>query len=200
MRRLILLLAVTAVLAGGALVQFSGASFNSESSSTISVTADRIQNWLSLYSQSTDPDGLTGYFTRLPAGVPAATGMNGTLTVDLGEVKMNPPTKANRVFTIKTPGVFPTGTSVTVTATALDDPSRPGKPVLIPIGFADVGVSDTYTNPITLGVNQKRQLNLVIDCQGKGIQWYPTILITVTYPGFTGTYYRYTVPVTVYSY
>ena len=198
MRRLILVLAVAAVLAGGALVQFSGASFNSESTSTINVTTDRIQNWLRLYSQSTDPDGLTGYCAQAPGTSPAATGMDGTLAVNLGTVRRNPATTYNRVFTIKTPTAFPTGDSATVTISLVADPGTGTQPI-VTVGFAPVGTNGTFANPISLGVGEKRQLNLEVNPSTGGTTYYPTILITVTYTGLTTTYYRYAVPVTVTS-
>ena len=116
MRRLTVLLAAVAVLSLGALVQFSGASFTSGSTSTVRVATDRIQNWLHLYSQSTDPDGLTGYRVRLPGTSPAATGADATLAVNLGILPKNTNTVCNRVLTIKAPDPFPTGASMTVTA------------------------------------------------------------------------------------
>ena len=55
----------------------SDARFNSVSTSAArSVTADSPANYLQLYSQSTDPAGLTGYATKRISNplVPAATG------------------------------------------------------------------------------------------------------------------------------
>jgi hypothetical protein len=194
--RLLLLLAVTAALAGGALVPVSGASFNSSSSSTVNVTTDRIQNWLHLYSQSTDPDGLTGYCTQAPGTSLAATGVDSTLAVNLGNRTKGSTTTCSLVFTIKTPSAYPTGTSATVTASLLADPGTGTQPITT-IGFGTVGQSGTFTNPVSLGVGQKRQLNLKVNPATKGVVYHPTILITVTYSGLTATYYRYSVPVTV---
>jgi hypothetical protein len=196
MRRLLLLLAVAAALVGGALIPASGASFNSSSSSTVNVTTDRIQNWLHLYSQSTDPDGLTGYVTQAPGTSPAATGVDATLAVNLGSRTKGSTTTCSLVFTMKMPSAYPTGTSATVTASLLTDPGSGTQPITT-IGFGTVGQNGTFTNPVSLGVGQKRQLNLKVNPATKGVVYHPTILITVTYSGLTATYYRYSVPVTV---
>lgn len=194
MKRLILFLTVIAVLASGALVQPSGASFTSASSSTLNVTSDRIQNWLHLYSQSTDPDGLTGYWTQAPGSNPAATGLDSTLAVNLGTVG-NGTTHSRQVFTLNTPSAFPTGASATVTASLLADPGTGTQP-LTNVGFSDVG-SSSYTNPIALGAGNKIQLNFRVNPQATGVTYRPTILIRITYGGLTATYYQYSVPVTV---
>ncbi len=196
MRRLILLLAVTAVLAVGALVPLSGASFSSESTSTVKVAADRVQNWLHLYSQSTDPDGLTGYCTQAPDTSPAATGVDATLTVDLGTLKKGKNTTCDLVFTIKTPSAYPTGTSATITASLLPDAATDTQPINR-FGFAALGAGSTYATSISLGPGQKRQLNLRVKPAAKGVTYSPTLLITVTYTGLSAGYYQYSVPITV---
>lgn len=197
MRRLLVLLAVTAVVAGGALIHVSSAQFNSSSTSTISVATDRVQNWLHLYSQSTDPDGLTGYCTQAPGTSPAATGVDGTLAVNLGYRAKGKDTTCSRVLTIKTPSAFPTGTSVTITASLVADPTTGTQPITT-VGFAAVGTGGTFTNPLSsLGVGQKRQLNLKVRPAAAGVTYHPSILITVTYTGLTATYYEYSIPVTV---
>ena len=196
MKRLIVLLAVIAVFASGALVQPSGASFTSGGGSTLNVTADRIQNWIHLYSQSTDPDSLTGYWTQAPGSNSAAIGLDSTLAVNLGTVG-NGPTHCRQVFTLKTPSAFPTGASATVTASLLADPVTGSQP-LTNVGFSDVG-SSGYTNPTTLGVGNKIQLNLKVSAHPAGVTYRPTILIRITYGGLTAAYYQYSVPVTVWG-
>jgi hypothetical protein len=195
-RRLIIALVVAGVCACAVLVPTSGATFTCSSSSSVEVTADKVQNWLHLYSQSTDPDGLTGYCTQAPTSNPAATGMDETLTVNLGSLPKAKQTTCNRVFTIKTPASFPTGTSATVTAALVADSGSGAQPVTS-FGFANVGTNGTYTNPVSLGVGQKRQFNVRVKPATAGTVYYPKVLITVTYSGMTATYYQYTVTLKV---
>jgi hypothetical protein len=105
------------------------------------------------------------------------------------------------VLTIKTPTTFPVGaiTQVTVTATLLADPATGFQPI-DSVGFAIAGNS-ARTTPVTLGKNVKYQLNLHLQMTGSqnGTQYAPKVLITVTYSGFTTTYYQYKVPVKIYA-
>ncbi|MCX8033426.1 MAG: hypothetical protein N3B14_08600 [Thermoleophilia bacterium] len=179
-------------------VTASGAFFTSRSSSHLSITADRIQNWLQLYSQPTDPDGDTGYAVRAGSNppVPAATGMNETLTVDLGVVSANRVT-FNRVFSGKTPLSFPTGNEVTLTVNVIPDPSKTWQPITS-IGFSPFGVAGQYTNPYTMGRGQKCQLNLEVQIRPNQRGTYNlTISLILTYPGYSGSFYQYLVPVRV---
>ena len=194
MRRLIMFVAVTAVLAAAALVHVSGASFTSGSTSTLSATTDRIQNWLHLYSQSTDPDGLTGYWTRAPGTSPAATGIDDTLAVNLGILPRGTDTDCMRVFTVKTPSAFPTGSSATVTASLVADPGTGAQPIVaVRFSTPSGGLGSTTS----LGVDRKAQFDMRVRPAAAGVTYHPTILITVTYTGMTATYYQYSVPVTV---
>jgi hypothetical protein len=127
-KRLVLVFAAAALLGGASFVQFSGASFSSAGSANVAVTTDRVQNWLHLYSQSTDPDGLTGYSTQSPGTNPAATGMDETVAVNLGTTPAGT-TTCSRVLTIKTPTSFPTGTSATITVTMVADPATGSQPM-----------------------------------------------------------------------
>lgn len=199
MKRLAIALMVvlaTALLGGLLLVHFSGASFTSTSSASVAATTDRVSNWLHLYSQSTDPDGLTGYCVQAPLTTPAATGVDATLAVNLGTRSRSTFTTCSRVLTIKTPASYPTGTSAKITTSLVADPTTGTQP-LSSVGFAAVGTGSTFTNPVSLGVGQKRQMNLKVKPAAAGVTYYPTILITVTYTGLTVAYYQYSVPVTV---
>jgi hypothetical protein len=175
----------------------SGASFVSTSESTISVvTAASVANWLHLYSQSTDPDGLTGYYLQPGTTAPAAAGKDTGLTVDLGTYSRRSSSTCYRVFTVATPSTLPAGSSATVTVSLSADPATGQQPISA-VGFAQIGAT-TITNPITMNAGQKRQLNLRLTMPSqKGRAYYPSILITVTYTGYTGTYYQYSVPVKV---
>lgn len=174
----------------------SGASFTSASTSTISASTAGAQNLLNLYSESTDPDGLGSYYRRPGTTTPAATGRDATLVVDLG-LQAASNTTCNRVFTIKTPSSFPAGiSSVTVTATLIADPATGIQPIT-QIGFASIGGTGR-TNPVTIAAGVKRQCNLVVAApKPTGTVYRPTVLITITYSGFTGTYFRYSVPFTI---
>jgi hypothetical protein len=203
-RRALVALAVLgalAALASAAAVQrSSGAVFSRTSDSGVQATADHVHSWLHAYSQSTDPDGLTGYAVRRNSSpsVPAATGSDESVAVHLGGYTGT--TTVNRVITIKTPATFPdtTVTSVTVKASLVAD-STTGKQPISAIGFAASG-STGRSNPVTLGRGVKDQLNLQVSVTGLtyGTLYVPTVKITVTSTGFTTAYYVYSIPVKVY--
>lgn len=174
----------------------SGASFTSSSSSKIEASTAGVTSLLHLHSESTDPDGLTGYYRRTsPSGL-AATGVDGSLAVNLGQ-QPNGNTTQVRVFTIKAASSLPAGiTSITVTATTAADPG--GTNPVRSVGFASVG-STQRNNPVTLTAGQKMQCNMqTLANKISGVS-HPTIILTVTYSGFTGTLFRHSVPVTVLS-
>jgi hypothetical protein len=199
--RLLIVLVTAAVVSTASVAGISAAMFTAASDSTVAATADGVQNWVHLYSQSTDPDGLGGYFVCPGTTTPAATGSDAGLVVDLGVLPRPPgkPVTCLRVFTVKTPSAFPAPgvTTVTVTLAWQPDPVT-GTPLLTGYGLAPVG-SGVMTNPATLGAGQKRQLNLDIKMAGvkKGEVVHPSLIVTVTYTGLTVTYYQYTVPFTV---
>ena len=97
----------------------SDATFNSRNvNQANAVEADDASNYLRLYSQSTDPSGLTGYALKRNAtpAVPAATGAGATLQVRLGGYKNMAATTVSRVFTLQAQSPLPAGvTSLTVT-------------------------------------------------------------------------------------
>jgi hypothetical protein len=168
----------------------------SNSSSSVSVTTATAASWLHLYSQSTDPNGLTAYYVKSGGTTPAATGSDFTLAVDLGSFTKNTTATCNRVLTIIAMSPLPTGTSATVTASLVAD-STSGLQPITAVGFAAVG-STGRTNPVSVTAGLKRQLNLTLRLPNVAATTYrPHILITVTYTGYTGSYYRYDIPVTV---
>jgi hypothetical protein len=187
---------VAAVVIVAWLVPGSGASFVSSTSSSASVSTAAITDWLHQFSQSTDPNGLTGYYVQRGGTSPAATGSDFTLAANLGTFTKNTTATCSRVLTIATPSAFPAGSSATVTASLVADSSTGSQPIT-GVGFASIG-STSRTNPISLGVGQKRQLNLTLRMPNVGRKtYYPHILITVTYSGYTGGYYQFDIPVTV---
>jgi hypothetical protein len=200
---LLVLVIVVASLAAVLSVRPSGASFTRASDSTVAVTTAAANGWLHLYSQSTDPDGLTGYYVRNASSpvAPAATGVDTTLAANLGGQGTNGTQTRNRVLTIKTPTAFPDGsiTQVTVTATTLADVVTGFQPI-DSVGFATIG-GGARTASVTLGKNVKYQMNVHLNMNGcsSGKQYIPTVVITVTYAGYAGTYYQYNVPVKIYA-
>ena len=197
MRHRLLLVAILGLIALATVLPASGASFTSSSTSNVRVGTDSVGNWLHLYSQSTDPAGLTGYWPRAGSTSPAAVGIDATLSVDLGQYASGgSQVQCSRVFTIQTPSPFPTGTTITVTATLVSDPTTGTQPITA-LGIRTVGQNNTTPSSVTLGLGVKRQVNLRITLPvAKGV-YRPKILITVTYTGMTAAYYQYTVPVQV---
>ena len=145
-RRAVLAAAAFVVLLCIGLVSFSGATFTSASVSNARATTDTIQNWLHVYSESTDPNGLGSYFDDPTTGQPAGTGSDTTasITMDISWTWLWQATTCSRVLTIAAPATLPTGTSCTVTASLIADPATGQQPITS-IGFGTVG-STTYTN------------------------------------------------------
>jgi hypothetical protein len=202
-RRLVLLLALAlAALAAGA-IGFSRASFTTTSQTQIGASADHVHNWLHLYSQSTDPAGLTGYKTqRVQTGVGplVATGADETLSLAMGGIRGNNTSYSfNRSFTIQTPATFPnaTITQATITATYVVD-SATGKQPLRDVRFAS---GTGGNNPVTLARNTKYQANVRMRASGTGwvvgTIYRPHLIITVTYTGGPTGYYVYDIPLAV---
>ncbi len=195
-------LAATATLALPAIR--SDARFNSVSTNKAnSVEADSPANYLRLYSQSTDPAGLTGYAIKKNSSpsVPAATGSNLTLAVALGAWKNEKGTNLARVLTLQALNPLPAGRSpLTVTASLAADPTS-GRQPLSQITFSDTnGANAAATATLTGGV--KKQLNLRVVTQGfpgNNVMVRPTLTLTVRYPGYTGSFLNYTVPVAVWD-
>ncbi len=200
MRKRLLILGVALVLAAcavtGGVVATSSATYTAASSSTASASVAGVSDFLHLYSQtSPDPEGLTGYYNQ--AGVVpttlAATGTDRTLTVNLGK-QPNTNTVEARVFTIKAASPLPSGvTSITVAISDTNDPSN----VINSSGFATVP-GTTRTTSVTLTAGQKMQCNLRTNVpKPSGTVYTPSLVIKVTYSGYTGAMFTYTVPVTV---
>ena len=199
--RLLAFVVLAALACAVAVVTASGASFTSASDTTLQAGTESVTSWLHLYSQSSDPDGQTGYATRSGTSNPAATGTDATLTVNLGGKGTSGSNQTvSRVFSLRTVSPFPNGGStITITASLQADPTTGFQPINA-IGFDSWG-STGRTNPLTASRNTKYQCNLRINMSGStaGKQYIPRILVTVTYTGMTTTYYQYTVPVAVYA-
>ena len=198
-------LAATATLALPAIR--SEAQLNSVSTNRAnSIAADSPANYLQLYSQSTDPAGLTGYAVKRGSSpsVPAATGANLTLAAALGGYQNQTTTSVTRVLTLQALNPLPAGASpLTVTVALAADPVTGRQP----LGGATFSALDgSGAGPTaTLTAGAKRQLNVTLRTQpnnlfpGNNVLHTPTVTLRVTYPGYTGTFLSFVVPVTVWD-
>lgn len=197
---LVALVAIAAAALALAIASPSRALFSSSSTSRVEATADRVQEWLHLYAQPTDPDGLTGYFARSGSSPqePAASGCDESLTVHLGGLTGT--TTCDRVLTLLTEGVFPDSavTQVTVTSSLLPDAAT-GKQPISGAGFAAIG-STQRRKSVTIGADVKRQLNLRVRTRGLTLNtlYQPRVRVTVTFAGFETAYYEYEIPVKIW--
>jgi len=185
----------------------SDASFNTVSTNRANiVAADSPNNYLRLYSQSTDPAGLLSYAVKKNSSpaVPAATGTDGRLKVDLGGYKNQSSLTITRAFTLQALSPLPAGASpLTVTASLAADPVTGRQPITA-VSFSNTdgsGVAPTAT--LTAGA--KRQVNLTIRTQpanvfpGNNVLHTATLTLTVTYPGYSGSFLNFAVPVSVWD-
>jgi hypothetical protein len=155
-----------------------------------SVTADTVSRYISLWSQGSDPNGLTGYAIKNLSSPPvvAATGSGDTLSLDLGGWKTGG--TMNRVFTLGVKTTIP-WSSVTITAIV---PPTPLQPVSA-ANIAAVGSTGGATS-VTLAPGDKRQVNLTIKkLPGNNVLYTAAVQLKVTYPGYTGDFFTYSVPV-----
>jgi hypothetical protein len=201
-RRLLMLAVLCLVAIAAATLGFSAAAFTGTSTTTVTASAADVGGWLDLYSQSTDPNGDTGYATqRVQSGVGplAATGSDHTLAVDLGGFPdKNKSFTFERVITLKTPATFPDSsvTQVTVTATLVADPATGDQPLSAPqlstFGNTAGGAS------ITMLRNTKYQFGVTVNARKQyllGQTYSPQIVLTLSYTGGPAGYYVWTVPV-----
>jgi hypothetical protein len=185
----------------------SDASMNSRSvNAGNTVTADSPANYVRLYSQASDPTGLTDYATKRNSSplVPAATGTDDTLAVALGGFKNQNTTTITRVLTLQALNPLPAGASpLTVTAALASDPVTGRQPLT---GASFSALDGSGAGPTaTLTAGAKRQLTLTVRTQpnnvfpGNNVLHTPTVTLRVTYPGYTGTFLSYVVPVGVWD-
>ena len=205
------LLAATAWLAATVTLALpairSDASFNSVSTNEANlVEADSPENYLRLYSQSTDPSGLAGYAVKknsAPAA-PAATGADDTLKVALGGYKNQSALVITRVLTLQALSPLPVGASpLTVTGSLAADPVTGLQPITA-VSFSDIDSSGTAPTT-TLIAGQKRQVSVTVRTQpssvfkGNNVLHTATLTLKVTYPGYSGSFLSFTVPVSVWD-
>lgn len=209
-RRLVLLAALVlgvAVLAGYAVrTRPSAATFTTSSQSTVTASVDTVSNWLHVYSQSQDPQGQTGYALRRDvngvAGPPAATGEDGTLLVDLGDFPdRNVQFGFARVFSIRTPDVFPDTTvgQIGVTLTVLPDPTT-GDNMLQGQSLTPFGQTKGGAQTVTLGPATKYQFNVSVKARKKfvlGQTYFPRVRLSLTISGVANAFsYEFPLEVT----
>ena len=188
----------TALLVSGVLhpTAPSGASFTAQAGTAPGnqVAADSVGNYLRLYSQSTDPAGLTGYAVKQGSSpsVLAATGSDLGLSLALGGWK-NAGTM-NRVLTLQAANTLPAA-SITVTTTVPPVPAQPVSGATI----ANVG-STGGTSSVTLTPGAKRQLNISIaKLPGNNTLYNGRVDLKVTWTGYTGTFLTYSVPFNIWD-
>jgi hypothetical protein len=187
-------------------VMSSKASFNSTSANPgNTVSADSADNYVHLWSQGTDPAGLTGYAIKRNSSpaVPAATGSDGALKVALGGNKNVNGLVYNRVLTVQALNPLPAGTSpLTATVTTGADPATGLQPItsatLSKLDGSGAGSTATLTE------GSEVQLNLTVRTNpptfpGNNVLYAPTVTITFTYPGYSGNFLSYVVPVTIWD-
>lgn len=198
------LAALAALVAAAALATgtpSSTAAFTTASESRLEASAASIGAWLNLYSQDTDPQNDSGYATQVGNSLPAATGQDDGMDVFF-DINTNGTYTHRQVLKVRTPATFPiTGvTSVKVTVSILPDPDSGLQPVS-KYGVDAWGGGSTYTKTITgWAAGTQRQLNLQTKFPGKkfGAGLYePTVVLSLTYTGFTTTYYQYAIPVRI---
>jgi hypothetical protein len=105
------------------------------------------------------------------------------------------------VLTLQALSPLPAGTSpLTVTAALAADPVL-GRQPLSQVTFSDInGANPAATATLVAGA--KKQLNLRVATKGfpgNNQMLNPVLTLTVTYPGYTGSFLSYAVPVAVWD-
>lgn len=203
MSRSRVLLAALAVLGLAlAATSFTGARYTSRTTNAgNALTADKPSSYLRIYSQSTNPGGLTGYAVRAgkTPSTPAATGTDETLEANLGGFNNVSGSTVNRVFTLTT-GTLPAGvSSITVELSTVADPTTGSQPISDYTFATTSGTSVGKT--VTVGPNNTGQINLTIRTNNLSgnRQYVPKVVIRVTYPGYSGNFLSYVVPIKIYD-
>lgn len=180
MRRALLLAAPLLLLAAAGWTQFSGAGFTSQSVNAGSVFT---ANWTSgtpdlrLFSQSTDPDGLTGFAVQAGSAPPVlvATGADATLTADLGGGSKGVYAADTKLFRVAT---LRAEKAMTV-AIADNDPNN----FIQAFGITTLnpGGSIGDTAGVALAAGARAQVNLTINTKNVPANKTLTASVTLTY-------------------
>jgi hypothetical protein len=203
-RALAVVLTLAAILATTKIAEpaFSDASFSARTINTATVKADSPLNYLRIYSQSTDPDGLTGYAKRQgTSSTPAATGSNASLTAHLGGYNNTSTGSAARVLTLDAPDTLPSGVAgIVVYATFGTDAATGSTPIRSP-AFRTPGSSQSTSGYTILTPGVKRQLDLAVNTSGlSGNKTYTqTLTLKIQYLGYSGDFLTYELPIKVYD-
>jgi hypothetical protein len=205
-RALAVVLALAAILATVKVAEpaSSDASFTARTSNTATASVDSPLNYLRIYSQSTDPDGLTGYAKRQgTSSTPAATGVNASVAAHLGGYNNTSSGSASRVLTIEARDNLPDGVGlIGVYATFGSDHSTGASPIRSPV-WRTPGSSQSQSNNgyTVLGPGTKRQLDVSINTSGlSGNKTYTqTLTLTIQYWGYFGDFLTYELPIKVYD-
>lgn len=176
-------------------IDSSGATFTASSQSSATAKAESISAWIRLWSQTTDPSGLTGYATqRVQSGVAplCATGSDQALTLVMGGIRSNGTSYTfTRALTLEGVSPFPDPaiTTVNVSYSLVADASSGLQPIS--------GVTFTSVN----GSTRKYGVNVVLRTTGTGWvtgrTYTPTLRLTMTYTGSPASYFVYDVPLAV---
>ncbi len=188
-----LALLIAVALIGGS-VDTSGATFTTSSQTTVSAKAESISSWIHLWSQGTDPSGLTGYArqsVRTGSAPLCATGADEALTCTMGGINTNTSYTSNRAFTLEGVIPFPDPAISTVTIQyALIADAATGRQPISGITFSSVN-----------GSSSKYGVNISLRATGSGWvanrTYTPMVRLTMTYTGSPDTYFVYDVPVSV---
>jgi hypothetical protein len=195
-----------ATVALGASVPSSGADLTSASSNPANtVTADSPGRYLHGYSQATDPTGLTPYAAVSGAPlVPAATGVDSTLSVDLGGYKNVTTATITRVLVVAAPSSLPTGiTAVTVRVALAVDPASGLQPITATTFAAANGTGTCSGSTVTLAAGNRCQLNLTITTRvsqgfANNSSYTPVLYLIANFTGYTGSsFLDYPVPIAI---
>jgi hypothetical protein len=160
--------------------------------------------YLGVFSQSTDPDALTGYAVRAGSAPPqpAATGAGSGARVHLGGHTSTTATWVNRVITVQAPATLPTGVSqVRVSVTRLTDPADTTRQPLVTAVLNAVGTTRGSATSVVLGPGEKRQLNVRVRMNAawpRDVTYRPSLLLQVRDAAAPGPSYAYVIPVSVY--
>jgi hypothetical protein len=203
-RALAVVLALAALLATAKIAEpaSSDASFTARTNNTATVSVDSPLNYLRIYSQGTDPDGLTGYAKRQgTSSTPAATGSNASLTAHLGGYNNTSSGSASRVLTIEAPDNLPSGVAgIVVYARFGTDATTGSSPIRSPV-FRTPGSSQSTSGYTVLTAGSKRQLDLSINTSSlSGNKTYTQKLtLQIQYWGYSGDFLTYELPIKVYD-
>ena len=197
---------LVAVVAMGASVPSSGAGFVAASSNPgNTLTGDSPGRYLHGYSQATDPTGLTPYaaVSGSPA-VPAATGVDSTLSVNLGSYKNVATATITRVLVVAAPNPLPSGiTAVTVRIALAADPTSGLQPITATTFAAANGTGTCSGSTVSLAAGNRCQLNLTITTRvnqgfSNNSSYTPVLYLIANFTGYTGSsFLDYPVPVAI---